>query len=581
VHPRPHFRIQLRPAQYRRLWLIGLAISAGLLPGLAHRPGLAAPAAAPGPALQVNAAAGRRAISPYIYGINFAEEALAAELRLPVRRWGGNATTRYNWQNDTSNRAGDWFFENIPNDNPNPGALPNGSASDQFVEQDRRTGTRSLLTVPMIGWTPRSRSVSCGFSVSLYGPQQATDPWRPNCGNGVGANGLRITGNNPADTSTPIAPAFVQAWVQHLVGRYGTAANGGVAFYNLDNEPMLWNETHRDVHPLATSYDELKGLTYAYAAAIKAADPGAKTLGPVLWGWTAYFYSALDWAPGGAWWNNPQDRNAHGGTPFVEWYLQQMRAYEQQHGRRILDYLDLHYYPQAAGVALSGAGGAATQALRLRSTRSLWDATYTDESWIAEPVRLIPRMRGWVNTRYPGTGLAITEYNWGALDHLNGALAQADVLGIFGREGLDLAALWGPIESNKPWAYAFRLYRNYDGAGGAFGETSVWASSADQGALSIYAAQRAGDGALTLMIINKTGGDLTSSVALSGINPAGAARVYRYSGANLNAIARQADQAVNAGGFTATFPGNSITLIVIPGGPASFKVYVPLLRRGP
>ena len=75
----------------------------------------------PGPALQIDAAADQHPISPYIYGLNFADPAFAAEIRLPVNRWGGNATTRYNWQNDTSNRASDWFFENIPNDNPQPG----------------------------------------------------------------------------------------------------------------------------------------------------------------------------------------------------------------------------------------------------------------------------------------------------------------------------------------------------------------------------------------------------------------------------------------------------------------------------
>ena len=52
----------------------------------------------------------------------------------------------------------------------------------------------------------------------------------------------------------------------------------------------------------------------------------------------------------------------------MPWYLQQMQAYEQQNGVRVLDYLDLHYYPQANGVSLSTAGNATTQALRLRST---------------------------------------------------------------------------------------------------------------------------------------------------------------------------------------------------------------------
>src|SRR3712207_7920754 len=45
---------------------------------------------------------------------------------------------------------------------------------------------------------------------------------------------------------------------------------------NLDNEPMLWNETHREVHPVPMSYDELRNRTYRYAAAINAVDPGAK-----------------------------------------------------------------------------------------------------------------------------------------------------------------------------------------------------------------------------------------------------------------------------------------------------------------
>jgi hypothetical protein len=233
----------------------------------------------------------------------------------------------------------------------------------------------------------------------------------------------------------------------------------------------------------------------------------------------------------------------------------------------------LHYYPHLNNVALSPAGNAETQALRLRSTRSLWDPTYQDEGWISdvtdEPVQFIPRMKQWVDNNYPGTKLAITEYNWGALDHINGALAQADVLGIFGREGLDLATLWGPPEIDEPGTFAFRMYRNYDGSGSAFGETSVQASSADQGQVSIYAAQRASDGALTLVIINKTGQGLTSDVSLAHFTPAAYAQVYRYSATNLGAIVQLADQAFSGSGFSALFPANSITLVVIPpgGGP--------------
>ena len=522
----------------------------------------AIPSAASGPALSVNAAADVHPISPYIYGMNFATEAIAADLNLPVRRWGGNSTTRYNWQLDVHNTGADWYYENIPEDNAHPELLPNGSESDEFVEQDRRTNTETIMTVPLIGWTPKARRedhpYDCAFKVSKYGPQDSTDYWDPDCGNGW-HNGVQLTGNNPTDTSVAITSSFVTAWINHLKGNYGTAANGGVMFYNLDNEPMLWNSTHYDVHPNPVTYDEMRDKTYAYAAAIKAADSSAQTLGPVEWGWCAYFYSAADGCSPGA------DRAAHGNVDFVPWYLQQMKAYEQAHGVRILDYLDLHVYPQVDGVYSDALGSAAVQSARLRSTRQLWDPGYVHEGWIGQTVYLIPRMEDWVANNYPGTKLAITEYNWGALGYMNGALAQADILGIFGREGVDLATLWGtPDDFNAPGIFAFRMYRNYDGAGGTFGDTSVQSSSADQSQLAIYAAKRSTSGTLTLMVINKTASTITSDLTLSGFQPVDTAQVYRYSSANLGAIVKQADQAVTSSGFTASYPANSITLIVIP-----------------
>jgi hypothetical protein len=355
-----------------------------------------------------------------------------------------------------------------------------------------------------------------------------------------------------------------------------------VRFYNLDNEPMLWNHTHRDVHPAPVSYDELRDRTIQYAAAVKAVDPGAQILGPTVWGWTAYFYSALDQAGGGMWWLNPPDRKAHGDVPLVAWYLQQLNAYDQEHGQRILDYLDLHYYPQAGGVALQPAGEAATQALRLRATRSLWDASYSDESWIDEPVTLIPRMRDWVDNHYPGTKLAITEYNFGGLEHINGALAQADVLGIFGREDLDLATLWVPPAIDQPGAYAFRMYRNYDGKGGSFGDLSLAAESDDQGRLSVYASRRERDQALTILVINKSGKTLTSRLQINGLTQAAEAAVYRYSPAKLDAIVCQTDQPVPLDGFDAHFPTDSITLFVLstqPGSEHCSQAYLPQLMH--
>lgn len=533
------------------------------------------PEASAGPGLNVDITAVSHEINPDIYGINFWDHESGSDLVPPVVRWGGNHTTRYNWKNDVSNRGSDWFFMNVPDGD---GDLTT-TMVDEFVMANNLAGSKSIITMPMIGWTPAQRLTDdrdCGFPRVLFPHQEAFEEYW-DCGNGRLPDGTLITGNDPSLTGMIIDETWIAEWITHLNSEFGTALNSGVTYYALDNEPMLWNSTHRDVHPNGVTYDELRDTSIQYAEAIKATDPTAQTLGPVLWGWTAYFYSAADVASGAEFWNNPPDRLAHGDVPLVAWYLQQMAAYEQTNGTRLLDYLDLHFYPQQSGVALAPAGSDATQELRLRSTRALWDETYVDESWIAEPVRLIPRMHDWVQNNYPDTKIAITEYNWGGLEHINGALAQADILGIFGRERVDLATLWAPPASGDPGAFAFRMYLNYDGNSAAFGNQSLTASSANSDELSIFAARRSSDNALTIMVINKSGQPLTSTVSLSGFGD-GTAQVYRYAGSDLTQITQEANQLITAGSFAATFPADSITLFEVVDGELG-STYLPQINN--
>ncbi len=75
--------------------------------GLFGALGVAGPAgAATGPRLTVDATVGQHPISPRIYGLNFADRALAASIDLPVDRWGGNTTDAYNWRRGAANTAG-------------------------------------------------------------------------------------------------------------------------------------------------------------------------------------------------------------------------------------------------------------------------------------------------------------------------------------------------------------------------------------------------------------------------------------------------------------------------------------------
>ncbi len=515
-------------------------------------------AASSGPNLAVDASADHHAISPDIYGRNdwTIDSTLDKELGNPVTRRGGNAASRYNWQVDSSNSGSDWYYLG---GNGQTNVTP-GASVDAFVSTNQANGGKSMLTVPMMPYINKTSTINCSYPGSLYPNQQSWEPYNKapdgsQCGNGKDPGGNLITDTNISLNNIPNSPDFQKAWIQHLVSTHGTASQGGVQLYDMDNEPSVWPYTHHDIHPNLVGFDELVNLTKNYGAMVKLVDPTAQLLGPSDYGWTAYTTGIG--APG-------DDATSHGGIGFAEYYLQQMKAFEQQHGYRLLNYFDEHYYDADANVSLSSVDDPTTDTLRLRSTRSLWDPTYVDESWIAQPVQLIPRLRGWIAKDYPGTKLAISEYNWGDLGAINGALAEADVLGIFGREQLDLATLWSPPTSSQPGAYAFRMYLNYDGKGSRYGDTWIRSTSSDQSQLAVYGAQRSSDQALTLMIINKTSNDLTSSLSLAGANPTGNAQVYTYSSANLNAIVRQADLPVSASGFSTTYPANSITLLVLP-----------------
>src|SRR5207245_1875491 len=117
---------------------------------------------------------------------------------------------------------------------------------------------------------------------------------------------------------------------------------------------------------------------------------------------------------------------------------------------------------------------------------------------------LIPRLRNWANTYYySGTPIGITEYNWGAESHINGATAQADIFGIFGREGLNIGARWTTPDPSTPTYKAMKMYRNYDGNKSTFGDVSVSAGGPNADSVAVFAAQRTSDGALTIMVISK------------------------------------------------------------------------------
>ncbi len=515
----------------------------------------------------VDPALDRRPISDLVYGVNFASPAQLAAIGYPLNRWGGNRTTRYNWQLDVDNSAADWFFTNYTADDE-PENLPADSAADEFVRAARAANAEVVLTLPTIGRVAGPDRVRrWGFSQGLYGPQLQDEcdlgapEWcNPDAGNGrctQAANPLncdaagRIIDNDPNDTTVEIQSSFLTQWVAFVASRVGASSRGGVRYFALDNEPMLWNSTHSDIHPQPPTYDEVWSRGLAVAQAVKAYDPHAQILGPDTWGWCDLWTSAADAESGPSCITGP-DRDAHNGVPFAAWFLAQSCAHLAATGVRPIDFLDVHYYPQS-GEAF---GGEAYAALRLQSTRELWDPAYTSASWIADEVELLPRLRGWIDAQCPGTRLALTEYSWGADDAPSGALAQAEVLAILGREGVDLATRWVVPASGSKTEEAFRFFLNYDGAGAnAFGER-VRATSSAAAEVGAFAIRGHAD-ELLLLLFNK--GTAPRDVQIS-VNAAlsGSFALYRFT--TTTALGPAGSVSPSGGVLNLTLPGRSATL---------------------
>jgi len=474
--------------------------------------------------LAVQCKAAAQPVSPTIFGIAWADT--VKDVGATVHRWGGNTTSRYNPKlGNAWSTANDWFWENVEID-----------PWEKFVAKAADKGGRAAITIPIMGWVAKD-TTGCAFPTKDFPHQDKTDPNRPQCGNGKKPDGKTALDppRDPSRWQTRFTPEDAAAWVAQIRAADRKRGKRVVYEYILDNEPALWDSTHRDVHPEPTTYDELLEKTIAFGTAVRKADPEALIAGPAEWGWPGYFYSGKDAKAG---FKLKPDRRAHGDEPLLAWYLKKLAEHEKKTGVRVLDVLDVHLYPQAEGVqgpdGEGGDGGGrtdrATNDLRFRTTRSLWDREYKDESWIDDAVYLVPRMKELIAQNYPGLGFQIGEYNFGAEDHAAGAVALAEALGRFALFGVSHAFYWTYPKKPKPAYWAFRAFRNYDDAGGHF-QSQIVPSSSPSGT-SLYAS-RDESGKKWVLVALHFGADraFDASIALDGCAAPTALKSFVYTGA--------------------------------------------------
>lgn len=419
----------------------------------------------PGPvdlSFDINTQLAARPISPLIYGINY-DLRHYREQRWTLMRAGGNRSTAYNWENNASNAGSDWHFQND--------SL--ASASD--------APAHSILEFMDV-----AASISAAVVITLSNADYVAADKR---GDGdVRKSGpdylrTRFKANRPRKPTpfTPVPdPNDAYVYQDELVAFLRAQRPDVKLLLSMDNEPDLWSHTHAEIFSSPVTYADLWQRNRDFARAAKDVAPGVEVLGFVSYGFAGFL-------------DLQKARDAHGRV-FLDWYLSQARAAERLEGRRLIDYLDLHWYPEAqgGGERIIGTGTSrAVVSARVQAPRSLWDPNYQESSWVRDklggPIDLLHWLQAKIDRHYPGTKLAFSEWNYGAGNHISGAIAVADVLGIFGKFGVGLANYW-PLIDEEPFAFAaFRAFRNYDGHGSSFGDTSVSATSSDPVLATVYA----------------------------------------------------------------------------------------------
>ena len=521
-----------------------------------------APSVAFSQTITIDVKANNHAISPYIYGSNEAWDFTKSA------RWGGNRSTTYNWENNASNGGND--FSNV---------------SDAFYDYTNK----DVPAYPIVNFVKSADARNQFKIVSLQAAGYVAadkDGQITEVASDENTRWKKLEYNKPTPYSlTPDKDDDV-VYIDELVNylqTLGEPGNGGIDAYAVDNEPYLWSRSHPMLHPEQTTYEELFEKTKLIGSTVHKISPRTEIVGPMFYGWT----DAARWGVAENEFANVFRVKNDSYRWFVDFYLDSLRQMEEKYGERFLDIISFHWYPEATGTVTKYTDGpkkgqlvrvvntstadAATPAqliaedvveARLQAPRTLWDNTYKEKSYVGNEIaRQLPKSRRSllqavkysIDTYYPGTKIAFTEFEYDAEGHWSGGLALADVLGIFGREDVYLATKWNTFQSYSIAAY--KLYLNYDGNGNGFGTTSVQDIFTDTAKMASYASLDE-EGNLHIIAINKTADALPANFILqNGTYSDGV--VYGFDQESANITQKGTITKIENSGFTYSLPAYS------------------------
>ena len=491
-------------------------------------------------------------ISPYIYGTNFYSGNTSPQPHFTLDRDGGNRWTAYNWETNASNAGSDYVYSN---DAYLSSSNVSAEAVRSFIAGDQGAGLASLVTFQLQGY------VSADENGPVPLPFPNLTRFKPVVDKKSTASGVPFTFDPTKFDANVYMDEFAWALDQKFTGSniFG-ASPTHPTFASLDNEPDLWNSTHQEVQGSTNiSSGNFVTKTSVLAKALKDQFPNLVIFGPVNYGFNGIY----------SWQGDPSlSPTPNGANWFADKYLAGIKTASTAYGKPLVDVYDFHWYSEATDgttrvINMTGStlADAQVQAI-VQSPRSLWDATFTENSWITNsvlhaPINILGRLQAKIAAENPGMKLAITEYENGGFNHIAGTIAQADNLGIFGSMGVFAANFWPPSGTYSYTLAGFRAFRGFDGGTADFPSTSLQTTSSDVASVVVYAASDPSIlGRICFVAINRS----TSSkvTVINGQPLAGAAHLYQMTAAS--ASAQSPVQPVFAGLVPASGPSLTITL---------------------
>lgn len=437
----------------------------------------------------INTNLDRKAISPFIYGMNNGTYNDAS-----FRRLGGNRMTGYNWENNASNAGNDYLHQSddylcwnmgiTAPDNEKPAKV-----ITTFHDTSLLHNAQSAITIPMAGYVARDKNgpvdileVAPSIRWSKISLQKGS--------------AFSLT----PDTSD--SKIYIDEFLNFLITKYGNSSSStGIKNYILDNEPGLWKSTHPRIHPDTNNCKLYTKTAIKTAKLIKSMDANAKIFGPESYG----FYEYLTFQEGEDW---PNLSNTY--PYFVSMFLDSMSKASATANQRLLDVLSVHWYPNS-NLGWIGSQDTSLQfvAERVQFPRTLWDSTYVENSWIEQyytnALPILPMLKKQINTYYPGTKLGLTEYDYGGDSHISGGLAQAEALMGFIKTGTEYASKW-----NAFYDYSLSAIELFHSINKPFLNTSVLANTSNKNSSNIVSSiYNSSDSELHIIVTNK---DMYSSV---------------------------------------------------------------------